>query len=262
MQVEHEGTPVFIHTGGVEWADRTRPLLLLHGAGMDHTVFRFQARALAHHGYAVLAPDLPGHGHSGGLGRDSISAYARWVLGLLDGLELDRVSIVGHSMGALIGLEMAAVVPERVAALVLLGPADQMVVHPALQDAADQNRHLAHELITGWSYGLPGHLGGHPQPGTWMAAGTLRVLENSKPGVLAGDLSACSNYRAGPVAVPTLILIGLQDKMTAPAMGRRLAEAIQGVRVVELDGGHMLMVERPGEVLREIEAFLAASTIS
>ena len=57
---------VFASTGG-RGLDRDAPLtVLIHGAGMDHSVWSLQTRYLAHHGRSVLAVDLPGHGRSGG----------------------------------------------------------------------------------------------------------------------------------------------------------------------------------------------------
>ena len=261
MIIELDGLPVFVHTGGVAHQPDRPIVVFIHGAGMDHTVFRFQARALAHHGFSVVVPDLPGHGRSAGPGRLSIAEYALWTEQLLQQLGCDRVVLVGHSLGAFIALEVAANRPELVSGLVLLGPAIEMTVHPALQQAADANEHLAFELITGWSFGVEGHLGGHPQPGTRIVDGTLRLLERSKPGVLAGDLRACADYRPPIVQMPTLLIVGDRDRMTPPASAAKLASTLPSVRTVQLDGGHMLMSERPTEVRRLIEAFLA-STIS
>src|SRR3546814_7797116 len=108
MDFSVDGRAVFAHTGGQPF-DRDLPVLVLvHGAGMDHTHWGLQTRYFAHHGYAVLAPDLPGHGRSQGPAPDSIEAYADWLLRLLDAGGTRRAALAGHSMGSLIALAAAA----------------------------------------------------------------------------------------------------------------------------------------------------------
>ena len=66
MLLTVNGAEVFVATGGREF-DATLPtVVLLHGAGFDHTTWALHTRWFAHHGFAVLAPDLPGHGRSSG----------------------------------------------------------------------------------------------------------------------------------------------------------------------------------------------------
>ena len=64
MQLSVNGLQTFVATGGREF-DLSQPtIVLLHGAGFDHTTWALHSRWFAHHGYGVLAPDLPGHGRS------------------------------------------------------------------------------------------------------------------------------------------------------------------------------------------------------
>ena len=66
MQIKFQGNTVNFATGGVEVNRKNPIVLLVHGAGMDRTVWNLQTRYLAHHGYTALAVDLPGHGASTG----------------------------------------------------------------------------------------------------------------------------------------------------------------------------------------------------
>ena len=59
-------------------------IVLLHGAGFDHTTWALHTRWFAHHGFGVLAPDLPGHGRSGGKPLQTIADMADWTAALLD----------------------------------------------------------------------------------------------------------------------------------------------------------------------------------
>jgi pimeloyl-ACP methyl ester carboxylesterase len=250
-----DGQRVFAATGGRPF-DATLPtVLFIHGAGMDHTVWALQTRYFAHHGRSVLAIDLPGHGRSGGALPHSIADMASWIVGVLDAATVQSAALVGHSMGALIALAVAAAAPARVRSLALLGVAERMPVHPDLQAAADVNLRLGSELVASWSHGRSGHLGGNPAPGLWMMGGSLQLLECAPPGALAADLAACNAYdgalaAAARVACPTLLLLGGLDRMTAPAKARPLADMIKRSRTVVLPAaGHMLMSERPDAVI-------------
>ncbi len=66
MQLTVNGIDTFVATGGREFDQSLPTIVLLHGAGFDHTTWALHSRWFAHHGFGVLAPDLPGHGRSGG----------------------------------------------------------------------------------------------------------------------------------------------------------------------------------------------------
>ena len=83
MQLTLDGLDVFIATGGRPFDPSQPAVVLLHGAGMDHTAWALHDRWFSHHGYAVLAPDLPGHGRSGGAPLKTIAALADWTAALI-----------------------------------------------------------------------------------------------------------------------------------------------------------------------------------
>lgn len=262
MELSVEGKAVFAATGGRAF-DPALPLaIFVHGAGMDHTVWALQARYFAHHGRAVLAPDLPGHGRSEGPPLDSIAAIADWLAVLIAASGAEAATLVGHSMGALAALDCAARHGGRVSDLALLGCAPKMPVHPDLLAAAEENRHVAFELVNDWGHGRPAHLGGHRAPGLWMLGGGERLLERSAPGALHRDLLNCDAYRgaataAAAVACPCLVVIGSEDRMTPPKAGAKLAAAIANARSVTIAGsGHMMMVEKPDEALDALRSLL------
>src|SRR5205823_964790 len=86
------------------------------------------ARRFAHHGYSVLAPDLPGHGRSAGKPIPTIADMADWTDALLDAAGAPSAKLVGHSMGSLIALETSARHPDKVSGLSLIGTAATMTV--------------------------------------------------------------------------------------------------------------------------------------
>ena len=246
---------VFAATGGRPFDKALPTVAFIHGAGMDRTVFALQTRYFAHHGRGVLALDLPGHGRSAGPALASIAAHADWLGRCLDALGVAKAALVGHSMGAFIAIEAAARQPERICGLALLGIAARMPVHPDLQAAANANLHQASALISSWGHGTAGHLGGNPAPGLWRMGAGMRLLDQAPAGVLGSDLAACAAYdgalgAAARVRCPTLLLLGAEDRMTPPAKAAPLAQAIAGARTIVLPGsGHMLMSERPNEVI-------------
>ena len=250
------GVPAFVHCGGVDFDPAKPAVVLVHGAGQDHSHFRFITRALAHRGVSVAAPDLPGHGRSAGSAPDSIRGMAAWVVALLDVLGVERAVLSGHSMGSLIALETAASAPDRVAGIVLTGSGESMPVHPDLQAAADEADRLAVELISGWVHSGSDRLGGHPQPGSWTRGITDRLLERELESTLAGDLAACASYaaadRVSSVSCPITVVVATEDVMTPARAGRNLA-ATTGARLIEVHGtGHNVVMEHPEPVLAEI----------
>lgn len=254
MELTVNDAPVFAHTGGRPFDPLLPAVVLIHGAGMDHTVWSLQSRYLAHHGRSVLAVDLPGHGRSGGEPLDSIADMAAWVVALLDAAGAAKATLVGHSMGALVALEVASRYPDRVASLGLLGVAERMPVHPDLLKAAADNDPLAIELVIGWGFGQRGHVGGNAAPGLALVPTARQLMGRQKPGVLGIDLAACNAYTRGAeagaqVACPALFLLGAMDRMTPAKAGRALAARVAAATVTVLPGiGHMVMVEAPDAI--------------
>jgi pimeloyl-ACP methyl ester carboxylesterase len=253
-----DGRKVFAATGGQTPRPERPAVVFIHGSGMDHTVWTLQTRYFAHHGRAVLALDLPGHGRSAGPALPSIEDLADWVLRVLAAAGFARAALVGHSMGALVALEAAARVSDRVWALGLIGIGERMPVHPDLLNAAAANDHDAIDLVAAWGFGRPAHLGGARAPGTWMLGSGIRLLERAAPGVLGTDLAACNAYQgalgaAAKLRCPVLLLSGDADRMTPASGAVALAKKIADARTLVLPGaGHMMMVEQPDATLNAL----------
>src|SRR4030088_2130650 len=264
MQMSVNGIETFVATGGREFDLFQPTIVLLHGAGFDHTPWALHSRWFAHHGFAVLAPDLPGHGRSAGAPLSTIAEMADWTADLIAAAGAAKARLVGHSMGSLIALETAARHPAKVAALGLIGTAATMTVGPDLLKAAEANDHSAVDMVSIWGLGFQAGLGGSLAPGLWMHSGAQRVLERCKPGVLFNDLSACNAYQnalaaAAGITVPATFILGERDMMTPAKAGKALASALPNSRTVVIPGaGHMMMVERPDELLAALQGYRAA----
>jgi len=261
MELTVDRQPVFACTGAQPLEPNRSTIVFIHGAAMDHSIWMLQSRYLAHHGYNVLAVDLPGHGRSGGNPLPSVSAIADWIDRLLAAAGLEQAALVGHSMGSLAVLEAGARHPDRVWAVGLLGTAVPMPVSKPLLAAAKANEHAALDMVNFWSHSSRTHLGGSPIPGLWLTGLGIRLLERAPPGVLYNDLKACHDYQDGlesaaKVHCPALLILGCQDLMTPPRAARELLAALQSASSIILAGcGHMLSTECPREVLAALVDF-------
>lgn len=266
MQIELDGQTAYAYSGGKPFDASLPCVAFIHGAQNDHSVWNQQSRWFAHHGFAVLAVDLPGHGRSAGGPLPSIEDMADWIELLLESVgagdtEHD-VSLVGHSMGSLAALECAFRHPARIARLALVGTAVPMPVADALLEAAKHNEPKAIAMINTWSHSPRGTIGGNAVPGMWLLGASRRLMERQQPGVLHNDLAACNAYTHGmeaaaALACPALIVSGSRDIMTHPKAAARLAAALKHARSVSLEGaGHALMGEQPDAVLDALRGFI------
>ena len=268
MELTVLGKRAFAYTGGKPFDAGLPTIVFVHGGDHDHSVWALQSRYLAHHGYGVLAVDLPGHGRSEGPPLASIEDMAGWLVALLAAAGAKRAALVGHSMGSLVALDCAARFPDRVAALALLGTAFPMRVAPELLEATRSDEPAAQRMINTWSHAAYAHYPGNPGPGFWVIGANLRLMQRAKPGVLYADFAACDRYgeglhRAAQIGCRALVVLARSDRMTPAHAGAALAKAIPGAKVVYVGGsGHNLMAEKPDDVLDELVGFLASVRMS
>ena len=192
-----QAAAIFAYTGGQTLRADQPTVVFVHGAGHDHSVWNLPARHFAHHGMNALAPDLPGHGRSDGSPLDSIEAMADWLFGWLEATCDGPVSLVGHSMGSLIALRLAATHPSRCAHLALVGSVAPMPVAAPLLAATQNARDKAHAMINQFSFAPANQLGASPLPGISLTGVNRRLMERAEAGVLHADMSACNAYASG-----------------------------------------------------------------
>jgi len=269
MDLGTPGRRIYAYTGGKPF-DSTLPcVVFIHGAQHDHSVWILQSRYLAHHGCAVLALDLPGHGRSDGPAASSVEAIAERVAAALEPLTSPRLLLVGHSMGSLIALEVARRLPARVAGVALLATASPMGVSDALLAATRSDPAAAMDMINVWSHSpviAPFAVRpGNPAPGFNVVWQNLRLMQRTASvngsEVLPTDFAACNSYNGAVAAAralqcPALFILGARDQMTPPKAARSLIEACAQPQVVTLPAtGHTLMAENPDGVRRALHEF-------
>jgi pimeloyl-ACP methyl ester carboxylesterase len=262
MEITVNGKTAYAYTGGKRFDPALPAVAFIHGAEHDHSVWILQSRYLAHHGFGVLALDLPGHGRSAGPALTSVEAMADWLLGALDAAGVAKASLVGHSMGALIALEAASRFPDRIAKVALVGIAVPMRVGEELLTATRDDEPAAIDMINIWSHSGYAQKPSCPGPGFWVVGQNKRLMERMAPGVLHADFTACNAYANGLAAAaaikcPVLFVLGKRDAMTPLKAATALRQAIPGATVVEVPAtGHALMAEAPDAVLEALRSFL------
>jgi len=262
-----QDSPAYGYTGG-KALDSNRPtIVLVHGVLGDHSVWALQSRHLAHHGWNVLAVDLPGHGRSGGNAPASVEQAADWIVALLDTAGIARAALVGHSWGSLIALEAAARLQERATHLALVGTAYPMKVSPALLQSALETPDKAIRMVNQFSR----HTLAPPSGAGWwtygwgVALGRRILRGNAQVNLLHRGFVACDNYQGGEQAIaalpcPVLFALGNHDQMTPPkaAQGLMALARATGKPVVvrRLPCGHNQMTEAPDATLQALWEFL------
>lgn len=254
MQIKINNDNINIRTGGYNIDNNNPYFLLIHGAGMDASVWQMQTRYLANRDINILAIDLPGHGLSEGNPLSTIQEMSNFIIELLDILNIKTATVAGHSMGSLIAIDLLKNNEKRINNLTLLGTASLMPVHPDLIEAATNNLSLAANLITDWSFGTKQHLGNHPLPGYWMIDSSIQLIKQSRKGALAKDLIACNEYKdaltvASNIDKEVIIISGKEDKMTPVKKARELNDNIKNSNLIVIENvGHMMMIENPVKV--------------
>ena len=248
-----------------------RPVVLVHGLGGAATNWTRLAPLLARL-RRVIVPDLPGHGRSDSIGRPAdLGAYADCIAAILERETTESAGVVGHSMGGVVALRLAAAHPARVSALALVESAGIssasrraeafLALTGLLKPArhAGRLRHLIaprsslRALTFGyWGAGLARDL---------TAEAVLGFLEGGSDATDVATASAAL-VRDDPrlvldrVTCPALVLWGSRDRMVPLEDGFEYARRLRAPIRVIAGAGHLLIGERPEECASILEEFL------
>jgi pimeloyl-ACP methyl ester carboxylesterase len=235
------------------------PMLLIHGLGTSGRLWCDVARDLERT-HRSLIPDLAGCGRSERprQARISPAGQAESLLALLTALGHESAVVAGHDIGGAVAVHMAALAPERIAALVLVNSplhgdvwppaAARPLLVPGLGNAISRVASMRSDLTTAAVTALAGG----STPGADGLRGATDVVRAFDPSAAAAALDVVS---AAPP--PTLVLWGADNDRLAPSYGARLASEIPGATWVPVEGaGHLLPLQRPERVAEEVAAFL------
>jgi len=235
-------------------AGKKPALVFVHGAGGAATLWLNQLRCFKPQ-RSTLAPFLPGHGEEGGPGRERVADYVEDIRGFVDAMGLDRVVLVGHSMGGAISQLFALTHPQRLAGLVLASTGARLKVLPVIFETLGKDFEGYLKMMGQYSLGK--------SASEEIKQEVLEETRKQNPAVIAGDFRACDAFdvreRLGEIRTPTLVLSGAEDLLTPPKYSEFLVERIPGAKLVRFSGaGHLLPVEKPEEFNRAVENFVEA----
>jgi 3-oxoadipate enol-lactonase len=232
------------------------PIVFLHGVGSDKSVWRPQ---LEHFGAErrSVAFDYPGYGDSDpapeGTTRDD---YAAAILSAMTELGVDRAHICGLSLGGVVGIAMHAAAPERIVSLIL---ADTFAAHPdgrAIYDrslAASSDLRVMAEARVDVLLAQPADSAVRTEVVETMARIDPAAYRIGAEAVWLAD----QRERADEIRVPTLVICGIEDRVTPPTLSRELAHLIPGAQYEPIgDAGHLSNLERPEEFNTLVGAFV------
>ena len=184
----------------------------------------------------------------------TLSGYAERVLDWLREMELPPVVLMGHSMGGAIALTVALRSVRQLAGLVLVGSSARLRVAPPILELSSARKTFPEAVE-------------HVIGSAFSPEASERLIELARERMLeAGhvafhnDFQACDNFDVRPrlkeIALPALVISGEDDQLTPPKLGMELAEGLPAARYHPISAaGHMVMLEKPSAVQRELERF-------
>jgi pimeloyl-ACP methyl ester carboxylesterase len=242
------------------WPGAGPPALLLHGIGNYGRYWDLFADAVGDR-LALVAPDARGHGESGRPGDGYASAdFTADALAVLDAAGIERAVVVGHSLGGLHSINLAARHPERVRALVIVD---------ASPDPLPEGAERAQRLLTG-------------RPTRFRERADARAyLERTSPGYPAAvyenrlafafrEENGALVWRSDPAALerimrartptedrwdalakitcPTVVVRGTRSNLLSADIAQQMVQTLADGRLMELDAGHNVPLDRPREL--------------
>ncbi|HEY7625123.1 MAG TPA: alpha/beta hydrolase [Candidatus Limnocylindria bacterium] len=248
------------------WAGSGPTALLLHGIGNYGRYWDLFAGAIAQR-LRLVAPDARGHGESG-RPRSGYAAgdFTEDALAVLDDLAIGRAIVIGHSMGGLHALNLASRHADRVSALVVVDASPE-----PLPAGAERARRL---------------LTGRPERFTDFAEARA-YFERTSPGyadavyenrlafalreddgglvwrsdpaaleqIMSGRMPADDRWDAlARITAPTLVVRGTRSNVLAEDVARRMVQTLSDGRLMELEAGHNVPLDRPRELADAVVA--------
>lgn len=251
----------------VAWFEvgRGEPLVLIHGLADDHRAWRRTLPDLALR-HRVILYDLRGHGQTTvGSADGSLHQLGQDLVGLMDAIGLEKADVAGFSLGGTIAMRVAIDRPDRVGRLVLVATSSRVGraaaewyrQRAAMVDRNDPQLRQTLDRDTADVYA---------QSPEQLEEGTsIRRQSTADPRgygnactAMAGLNGAPLDPELGRVAAPTLIVASDKDQHCPPKAAEIIAAGVPGSRLEILpDAGHAIPVEKPRELARLINSFLA-----
>lgn len=226
-------------------------IVFVHGAGGYWGKWRHQLPVMAAAGWRAIAIELPGHGFSEGPSYERLTGYADWLAEFARKADLKDWVLCGHSMGGAIGQIFALNHPGFLRGLVLIGTGSRLRVNPEILEEYKKNSVTFEFLKATFSR----------HAGEKYIQEEMDEYQYTDWKVRYLDFKACDQYSVfetvDRIKLPTLVLVGREDRMTPVKFSQYLAGKIEGAQLVIVEGsGHYVMKEHPEETNRALVDFL------
>ena len=237
-----------------------KPVVMLPGWGATIYMYRHALDILARRGLRVIAIDLRGFGLSDRPHRPgaySLDAYLGDLLDALDALGLSRPALVGQSMGGGLAMHFGLRFPERISKLVLINPTGLIplrflpivrMLPPPVAAWADRRlvpRQVVNLILRRLVYADASKVSERDVDEYWAPTQLPGYVAAARAALGEFDWKPVSNALASSLAVPTMVLIGAQDRLVTNT--ERAARRLKGAEVHVLPGGHCVQEETPRE---------------
>lgn len=227
-------------------------VLFVHGAGGGGFAWSYQ-KAVFEGRFNPIVIELPGHGESGGEGEKEIEKYAGHVYSFLRAMGLEKIFLVGHSMGGAIVQTMALSHPETIKGIVLAGTGARLKVFPMILNGI---RDYFEEIVRKMA-----PMAYSRKASRELVEQGIRQLMRCRPEVFYGDFLACDRFdvikEVEKIDLPALMLCGEEDELTPVKYSEFLHQRIRGSRLEILpDAGHMVMMESPNSFNEKVMSFI------
>lgn len=234
------------------------PIVFLHGVGSDKSVWRPQLTHFSRNRRTV-AFDYPGYGESDPRPCATRDDFANSILAAMEALGIGRAHVCGLSLGGVVAIAMHTTAPERCASLIL---ADSFAVHPGregiYQRSVEASRAIGMRALAEARVDMLLGSAATPELRTEVVE-TMAAIDPEAYRIGAEAVwLADQRDRVAAIRVPTLVLVGDEDRITPPALSQELAALIPGARLKTIDGaGHLANAEQPAAFNAAIDLFLS-----
>jgi pimeloyl-ACP methyl ester carboxylesterase len=257
LELELNGQPIGLDIGRLGLSPGRPNLLFLHGSGGANLVWTGLLSRLSRR-FNALAVELPGHGRTPGPFLPDIPSAAQWFVRVIHKLEPHPPPIsIGASLGGAIVLETALKAPHLISGMILISTAARLSVDLTLISSLQENH--SHGLVE-FNKRLFSS-GTSPR----LVQRSLEALSHVPPDVLEHDLTMSLGFDRrrflSRIDKPVLVICGDQDTLTPPDLAAELASGFRrGILSIIPEAGHMVILEQPLAVAREIEQFVSEIT--
>jgi len=227
-------------------------IVFIHGAGGSSAFWAAQVQGLDAR-VNTVALDLPGHGRSGGNGKTKIEDYVQAVIDFIKQVDMPTPIPCGLSMGGAITQQLLLDCPDQFKAGILISTGAKLKVAAAIFEAIENDYNGFVDMV--------GQLAASKKTDPGLVQSIKDEMIRCKPEITHGDFKACNRFniieRLSSIKIPVLVVSAQDDKLTPPKYADVLEKTIKNAaRAHIMDAGHVVPLEKPGEVIQAILDFL------